>query len=114
MGTGVRGVQAVKTVYLLRKPLRELTVASQVVSTGTGGINIRVCRVPAPGEVVQTHARSREASKKENRPIYGVFNSVVTAQSEDQKLGRWPSNLLLSAALPSTDAQRFWMKVKLL
>ena len=109
----MRRVQALKTVYLLRKPLRELTVASQVVSTGTGGINIRVCRVPAPGEVVQTHARSREASKKENRPTYGVFNSVVTAQSEDQKLGRWPSNLLLTDDLPIQEVNRFWMKVKI-
>src|SRR4051812_11601837 len=33
-------------VLLLRKPIAEATVAEQMLRTGTGGLNIEVCRSP--------------------------------------------------------------------
>jgi DNA modification methylase len=78
-----------------RKPLSEGSVAANVLKHGTGAINIDGTRVRAVGEVIQTHSRSPEASKKENRPVYGEYGPMTTHQTEGQQLGRWPGNLLL-------------------
>ena len=89
MGSGMR------TIAMTRKPMSEPSVAANVLKYGVGAINIDGSRVPAPGERVETHSRSPEASKKENRPIYGEYGPLVTAQTEGQKLGRWPANMVL-------------------
>ena len=85
-----------KVVHVLRKPCSESTVAANALRWGTGAINIDGSRISAlPGEHVSTHARSPEASAAINRPIYGEYGPVVTRQTEGQKIGRWPANLLL-------------------
>lgn len=85
-----------KVIHLLRKACSESTVATNVVRHGTGGINVDATRVAtSTGDEVSTHSRSPEASKKENRPVYGVYGPTITAQTEGQKLGRWPANMLL-------------------
>jgi len=82
-------------ITVARKPMSEGSVAANVLKHGTGALNINSARIAAPGEAVKTHSRSPEASKAENRPVYGEYGPQTTHQSEGQKLGRWPANLIL-------------------
>ena len=84
-----------RVIHVLRKPLSEGTVASNTLKHGTGGLNIDASRIASPGETIQTNSRSPEASAKENRLIYGEYGSMETHQTEGQKLGRWPANVIL-------------------
>jgi len=85
----------VRVIHVVRKPLSESSVAANVLKHGTGAINIDAARVAAPGEAVETHSRSPEASAKRNRNVYGEYGPLKTHQTDGQKLGRWPANLIL-------------------
>jgi site-specific DNA-methyltransferase (adenine-specific) len=80
-------------ILLARKPLQG-TVRATWETHGTGGLNIDATRIAAPGEVISTHSRSPEASAKKNRPVYGEYGPLKTHQTEGQKLGRWPANVI--------------------
>lgn len=84
-----------RMIHVLRKPLSEGTVAANTLKHGTGGLNIDASRLASPGEVIETHSRSPEASAKKNRPVYGEYGPLKTHQTEGQKLGRWPANVIL-------------------
>jgi hypothetical protein len=84
-----------RIVYLLRKPTTEPTVATNALRWGTGALNIDAGRIAAPLETIATHSRSPEASAKENRPVYGEYGPLTTHQTDGQRLGRWPANLIL-------------------
>ncbi len=84
-----------RMIHVLRKPLSEGTVAANTLKHGTGGLNIDEARIASPGEAIQTHSRSPEASAKENRPVYGEYGPLKTHQTEGQKRGRWPANVIL-------------------
>jgi hypothetical protein len=81
-----------RVVTVARKPLSEGNVASNVLKHGTGAINIDGARVGTT-DVVETHSKSESAAK--SRGTYGDYGPTVTGQSEGQKLGRWPANLVL-------------------
>ena len=80
-------------IHVLRKPLSEGTVASNVVKHGTGGLNIDASRVAAPGETIVNHSRGDESAI--SKGIYGDSKGQPTHQTEGQKLGRWPANVIL-------------------
>ena len=84
-----------RMIHVLRKPLSEGTVAANTLKHGTGGLNIDEARIASPGESIQTHSRSPEASAKKNRPVYGEYGPLETHQTEGQKRGRWPANVIL-------------------
>lgn len=77
---------ACEPIVVARKPL-EGTVAANVLKYGTGAINIDGCRVPTE-EVIETNG-NRDSSK-----VYGKYNGMTPRQSEGQKLGRFPANLI--------------------
>lgn len=56
-----------KVIYVMRKPLSEGTITANVLKHGTGALNIDACR----NRTSETH------------------------QTEGQKLGRWPANVIL-------------------
>ena len=82
-----------KVIHLLRKPLSEGTVASNTLKHGTGGLNIDATRVAAPGETIANHSRGDESAI--SKGIYGDSKGQHTHQTEGQKLGRWPANVIL-------------------
>jgi len=84
---------AVEPIVRVRKPFSGTLVAT-VLRHGTGGLNINGCRV-ATGEEISTHSH-REHGAAAGDPDYGTFAAQETVQSEGQKLGRWPANLLLT------------------
>lgn len=80
-------------VTVARRPVTGTSVQN-VLSYGCGALGVDGTRILS-GDSVTTHSRSPEASKKENRPVYGEYGPVTTHQSRGQALGRWPANLVL-------------------
>lgn len=76
--------------WILARKAPEGTLAENVLKHGTGGIHVDACRVASgPSE---THSRSSEAG--DNQPVYGKYGPQETHQTEGQKLGRWPANVV--------------------
>lgn len=85
-----------KVVHVLRKPLAEGTVAANVLQHAAGGINIDKARVAAPGEEITTHTQKTGEDGYASNAVYGDYEGgFTTHQTEGQKLGRWPGNLIL-------------------
>lgn len=93
-GWGTSLKPAVECWWLVRKPVEAQNVASQVLKTGTGAINIRACRVTTEDnlnggayseDVTERHDGTENWRYK--RGEAGVYKPPA---------GRWPSNLVLS------------------
>lgn len=89
-GWGTALKPAWEPVIVARKPLSG-TVAENVLRYGVGGLNIDGCRV-ATADTVKIHSCSPEASV--SKGIYGDNAGRQEYQTEGQKLGRWPANLI--------------------
>jgi hypothetical protein len=50
------------------------------------------CRIPTT-EKIETHSKSSEAAK--GNGIYGAYGGIGTHQTDGQKRGRFPANLLV-------------------
>ncbi len=76
-----------RTVHVLRKPV-ESTAAGSVLTYGTGALFIDGTRITcAPGDEVSLHGR---------KPVENGWDTRWSAgQTAGQKLGRWPTNLIL-------------------
>ena len=72
-----------RIIHVLRKPLSEGTVASNVVKHGCGGLNIDASRIES-GLRLQTAAGGIEDGN-----IYGTADEYVLGE------GRWPANVIL-------------------
>ena len=86
-GWGTALKPAVEPIVVARKPIGEKTVAANVLKYGTGAINIDGCRVPTE-DIIETKG-NRDFAK-----VYGKYNGMTPRQSEGQKLGRFPANLI--------------------
>jgi hypothetical protein len=75
---------------LFRMPMHD-TVMEQVLSTGTGALNIDGCRVGLGGDKGSWPVTSRKGRQSFNSAEDGSLNSPVLT---DQSQGRWPSNLV--------------------
>ena len=81
-------------IVLARKPLEKgLSIAENVLKWGTGGINIDGCRVET-NEKIENHSRGEESAISKGK--YGDSKEQETYQTEGQKLGRFPANLILT------------------
>lgn len=72
-------------------PSHPMAIAENVMTFGTGAMNLDACRV-ASSDPVTAHSRSEKGGK--SKGVYGDFHFQETHQSEGQKMGRWPSNLV--------------------
>jgi len=88
-GWGTALKPAWEPVILARKPLQG-TVAENVLTWGTGGMNIDGCRVKTP----QT-GETRKAKERENREQWRITGGT-NGDGATSPLGRWPANLILS------------------
>lgn len=89
-GTGLK--PAVEPVVMVRKPVSEKTIVDNVLKWGTGGINIDESRIPT-SETISNHSRSAESAVSKGK--YGDSSEQETHQTDGQKLGRFPANLIL-------------------
>jgi len=79
-------------IVVARKPISEKTIVENVMKWGTGGLNIDGCRIPTD-ETITNHSRSTESSKSKGK--YGDSKAQETHQTQGQKLGRFPANVIL-------------------
>jgi DNA modification methylase/transcriptional regulator with XRE-family HTH domain len=82
-GTGLK--PAFEPIVLARKPLRETTIAGQVMASGTGALNLDATRVGS--ELLPEQVKGQA--------LVGTFNQV-NPMITPARVGRWPANLLLS------------------
>lgn len=88
-GTGLK--PSVECWWLIRKPLGEKNVASNVLEWGTGGINVGVTRVAG--------SSWGACSPRTPNKIFGQGNGTNLTESMSNRDGRWPSHLLLTHSL---------------
>jgi transcriptional regulator with XRE-family HTH domain len=90
-GWGTALKPAFEPVVVARKPFKG-TVASNVLEWGVGGLNIDGSRI-ATDEIITNHSRSAEAAISKGK--FGDSVAQETFQTNGQKLGRWPANIIL-------------------
>lgn len=86
-GFGTSLKPAWEPIVLARKPLEEKTVAAQVLTTGTGALNIDACRIPTSDDLGE-----QPASRGPNR-ILGKLDYNASDTWRQHESGRWPANL---------------------
>lgn len=113
-GWGTALKPALEPITVARKPLVG-TVAENVLTWGTGGVNVDGCRIASS---------QNEPNARRNKTIIGqdVKNEVYsggwvgTGKPWDGTLGRWPANLIHDGSEEATellgDAQRFFYCAK--
>lgn len=97
----ILGPQGTRYGLLFRVPLHD-TVVEQVLSTGTGAINIDACRVPT-GESLNGGAYAKEGADRDTYEVWR-YKRLGGAGEFQQPNGRWPANLILMHAAGCTRA----------
>jgi hypothetical protein len=83
-------------VLLFRKSLAESTVAEQILSTGTGALNIDGCRVASDLSEFYSKTTGKVRSSAGHAKLYGmkgVFGGDTA--NPPHEAGRWPPNVLI-------------------
>jgi site-specific DNA-methyltransferase (adenine-specific) len=93
-GWGTSLKPAVECWWLVRKPIERQNVASQVLDTGTGAINIGATRVG--GEDTRRLQYTANGIKQATCADDGQEAPIVEPTVVGSPAGRWPSNLVLS------------------
>ncbi len=98
-GWGTALKPAHEPILLARKPLQEKTVSAQVLSTGTGAMNVDGCRVEGKWTSWRRSDGSICPKKGYSSPL--PMNRAVGKVEEslgnpEHPAGRWPSNVILS------------------
>ncbi len=92
-GWGTALKPANEPICLARKPIEKgLTVAQNVIKWGTGAIWIDGCRIESDDEI-KNHSRGAESAISKGK--YGDSKEQQTHQTDGQKLGRFPANVIL-------------------
>ena len=89
-GWGTALKPAHEPIVMARKTFKG-TVAENVLEHGTGGINIDECRVETE-DIITNHSRGEESAVSKGK--YGDSKAQETHQTEGQKLGRFPANVM--------------------
>jgi len=89
-GWGTALKPAHEPIIMARKPFKG-TVAENVLEHGAGGINIDECRVETE-DIITNHSRGEESAVSKGK--YGDSKAQETHQTEGQKLGRFPANVM--------------------
>lgn len=90
---GLKPAHEPATVF--QKPLIG-TYTENIKKYGCGGMNVDACRV-ATDELITNHSRSSDSSR--SKGIYGDSREQETYQTDGQKIGRFPPNILLDESV---------------
>jgi DNA modification methylase len=92
-GWGTALKPAHEPVVVARKPLRERTVAAQVLATGTGGLNIDACRIEHASDADLATSLGKNPGRDDmvTSDVYGAGRP----QQSVNAAGRWPANVAL-------------------
>lgn len=89
-GWGTALKPAFEPIVLARKPLKESTVAKNVLKWGTGGVNVDGCRIPTESDFAKYWNR-----KQSNLQGEGWRYKPVDLRGMAPN-GRWPANVILT------------------
>jgi site-specific DNA-methyltransferase (adenine-specific) len=90
-GTGLK--PTVEPIVMARKPV-EGTIANNVLTYGTGGLNIDGSRIGMTAEDEKKSSNNWKPQGYESKDnIYNIGNKVIASQQSS--FGRWPANLIL-------------------
>jgi site-specific DNA-methyltransferase (adenine-specific) len=90
-GTGLK--PTVEPIVMARKPV-EGTVANNVLTYGTGGLNIDASRIGMTDDDEKKSANNWKPQGYESKEnIYNIGNKVIASQQSSS--GRWPANLII-------------------
>lgn len=95
-GWGTALKPAFEPIVVGRKPLSEKTIAQNVLTHGTGGINIDGSRIEAPDQqkLEKNWDRTQSVAAQEGRnAMSGGLNTIDLSDYKAQ--GRWPANIIL-------------------
>ena len=81
-----------RVIHVLRKPLSEGTVASNVLKHGCGGLNIDASRIAGEPWTWGTQTDIRGGGYGSKRPSGG---DVFATNVQSDPKGRWPANVIL-------------------
>ena len=115
-GWGTALKPAHEPICMARKQISEKSVTDNVLKHGTGGINIDGCRVPTD-EDISNHSRSAESAI--SKGIFGDSKEQETHQTQGQKLGRFPANIIHDGSdevvdsFPSKKTTSHWPNAKI-
>lgn len=90
---GFQPKPAVEVIIVAMKPLSEKTYVDQALKNGKGITWLDDGRIPT-SEVIENHSRSADSAISKGK--YGDSKAQDTHQTEGQKSGRFPANLLVS------------------
>lgn len=92
-GWGTALKPALEPITLARKPLSEKTIVDNVLTHGTGGINIDGSRIEIDKDIDDNRlgGGSWKSTKTSNRTYIGGFKD---GENTSSKLGRFPANLI--------------------
>jgi site-specific DNA-methyltransferase (adenine-specific) len=95
---------AIEIWWLARKPIQEKSVSEQVLTTGTGALNIDGCRVASADTsyfvpVVKGRSGGMTPSDPRSGKALGMFAPGKGFIPSNNPLGRWPANLVLQHGL---------------
>jgi DNA modification methylase len=93
-GWGTALKPALEPIVVARKPLGEKTVAENVLTHGTGGLNIDASRIGT-----EQRTNQPAGNKQDSKGVYKFSNDEVDAFNGTEPTtvqGRWPANLILS------------------
>lgn len=103
-GYGTALKPAIEPFVIARKPMKG-TVAQQMQETGTGGINIQACRIPADEAHMKNCASVIGAPSISTKNVYGSY-SAPRGNGYDEG-GRWPANLVMIGQLLGSESKFF-------
>jgi site-specific DNA-methyltransferase (adenine-specific) len=108
-GWGTALKPALEPVTVARKPLIG-TVADNVLTHGTGGLNVDGCRVGTDDNL--NGGRYSDNKQGDDGNSYGSGINERSANDYQQPIGRWPANLIHDGAEYFGDQSRFFYTAK--
>lgn len=95
-GWGTALKPAFEPIVVARKPLGEKTVVANVLTHGTGALNIDACRVPTTDKLHGTGQPPLAHGGMNARPFHANHEAQ---RSEQHEAGRWPTNVVLDGEM---------------
>ena len=94
-GWGTALKPANEPICLARKPLKEKTIAANVIEHGTGALNIDECRIETDEKLVAGGSLRINSGDERNGAALGMFQDGTPNTYKQNQLGRFPANVIL-------------------
>jgi len=94
-GWGTALKPANEPICLARKPIKEKTIAANVIEHGTGALNINDCRIKTDEVLVAGGSLRTNSGDERMGQALGMFQDGTPNTFKQNHLGRYPANVIL-------------------